>query len=103
VIGRAPDGSALYPPQVVAALHRELSAIGLSVGDSATYPLHPSTMAYHHASCRPGRVLCLEVRRDLLAEPFAPFVQMHISPEKVARLAGPLSRALESFFSIAAS
>ena len=43
---------------------------------------------------RPGRTLCLEVRRDLLADPFEPFAEMHIGPTLVGRLAGPIAAAL---------
>jgi hypothetical protein len=43
---------------------------------------------------RPGYVLCLEVRRDLLADPFEPFAEMRIGATQVARLARPLAAAL---------
>jgi hypothetical protein len=94
VIGRGPDGASHSPEAVVEALRRGLGAIGVSVADSATYPLHPSTLAWEHVVRRPGRALCLEVRRDLLADPFEPFAQMRIGDEKVARLAGPLAAAI---------
>ena len=81
-------------PAVVQALTQALAADGLEVADSATYPMHPSTMAWEHVMGRPGRVLCLEVRRDLLAAPFEPFAQMRIGADEVARLAGPLATAL---------
>jgi hypothetical protein len=98
VIGRGPDGAALAPAGVVEALRRELAALDIAVADSATYPLHPSTMAWEHVARRPGRALCVEVRRDLLADPFDPFVEMRIGAEKVARLAGPLSAALRHWW-----
>jgi len=91
VIGRAMDGTSLAPARVVARLRER--ALPLEVADSATYPMHPSTLAYEHVMARPGRVLCVEVRRDLLADPFDPFVQMNIGADKVARLAGPLAAA----------
>lgn len=94
VIGRAPDGTDHAPAGVVAALRAELAALGIPVADSATYPLHHGTLAWDHVAARPGRVLCVEVRRDLLAEPFEPFAEMQISPAKVDRLAGPLARAV---------
>ena len=71
---------------------------GSTVADSATYPLHPSTLAWDHVMARPGRALCLEVRRDLLADPFEPFVQMRIGAAKVERLAGPLAAALRRWW-----
>lgn len=93
VIGRAADGTSHAPAEVVAALTAALPP-ELAPADSATYPLHPSTMAWQHVQARPGRVLCLEVRRDLLADPFDPFVEMRIGAAKVAALAGPLAAAL---------
>ena len=93
IIGRGLDGTDHTPPAVVAALRGELAAIGLTAADSATYPLHPSTLAWDHVVRRPGRTLCLEVRRDLLADPFEPFREMTIAPRLVERLAGPIASA----------
>ena len=98
VIGRGTDGVSLAPPAVSEALREELRGIGITAADSATYPLHSSTVAWHHATRWPGRVLCVEVRRDLLADPFDPFVQMHIGAAKVARLAPPIARALRRWW-----
>jgi len=70
----------------------------LTVADSATYPLHSSTMAWDHVMAHPGRTLCLEVRRDLLADPFEPFAQMKISEAKVERIAVPLATALRRWW-----
>ena len=78
VIGRALDGTDHAPAGVVEALRGELAGLGIALADSATYPLHPSTLAWDHVVARPGRALCVEVRRDLLAEPFEPFVEMRI-------------------------
>lgn len=94
VIGRGVDGVEHAPAAVVAALRTALAALDLAVADSATYPLHPSTLAWDHVVRRPGRALCLEVRRDLLADPFDPFVEMHIGPALIARLADPIAAAL---------
>jgi hypothetical protein len=94
VISRSLDGTSHAPPAVVLALRAELAALGIAVADSATYPLHPSTLAWDHVIARPGRALCVEVRRDLLADPFTPFEQMAIGAAKVARLVGAFSSAL---------
>jgi predicted N-formylglutamate amidohydrolase len=94
VIGRAIDGTDHTPPGVVGALRGELAGLGLAVGDSATYPLHPTTLAWGHVMARPGRALCIEIRRDLLAERFDPFVEQQIADDRVERLAAPLARAL---------
>jgi predicted N-formylglutamate amidohydrolase len=94
VIGRAPDGTAHAPAQVVEALRQAMRAVGVTVADGETYPLHPSTLAWEHVMRHPGRALCAEVRRDLLADPFQPFAEMRIGEAQVARLAGPLAEAL---------
>ena len=98
IIARGTDGTSHAPPLVSEALHEELRAIGVAAADSQTYPLHPSTLAWDHVARWPGRVICVEVRRDLLADPFVPFVQMHIGAAKVARLASPIARALARFW-----
>ena len=97
VIGKGLDGTSYAPAAVVDAL-RDALAGELAVADSATYPLHSSTMAWDHVMAHPGRTLCLEVRRDLLADPFEPFVQMKISEAKVQRIAGPLATALRRWW-----
>ena len=61
-------------------------------------PLHPSTQAYAHVLALPGRTLCLEVRRDLLADPWSPFAEMRIGAAQVARLAAPLAAALAAWW-----
>ncbi len=94
VIGRDPEGTLHAPAAVVDALRAELEARGMALGDSHTYPLHPSTMGWVHAMRMPGRTLCLEVRRDLFVERFVPFAEAAIDPARVAALAEPITRAL---------
>ena len=96
VIARAPDGTDHAPPAVIAALRAALPDV--TIGDSATYPLHPSTLAYHHVIERPGRAVCIEVRRDLLADPFEPFAQMRIGAVKVERMARALVAGVQHFW-----
>lgn len=98
VIGRDLEGASFAPAAVVESLRASLAVLGIGMGDSATYPLHPSTLAWDHVMRKPGRALCLEVRRDLLADPFDPFVEMKIGEAKVSRLAGPLAEALRRWF-----
>ncbi|HLL24158.1 MAG TPA: hypothetical protein VK427_18625, partial [Kofleriaceae bacterium] len=96
VISRELDGTDHAPTQVVDALRRTLP--GMTIADSASYPLHPSTLAFEHVRAMPGRTLCLEVRRDLLADPFVPFAEAQISSDAVDRLAGALATALRTFW-----
>jgi hypothetical protein len=94
VISRGVDGTDYAPTAIVAALREQLPG----VADSATYPLHPSTLAWDHVMAMPGRALCVEVRRDLLADPFEPFVQMQIGTAKVDRLVEPFVSALRRWW-----
>jgi len=94
VISRDTEGHDHAPTALVNALRTQIEAIDLTLGDSTTYPMHPSTMAWDHVMARPGLTLCLEVRRDLLADPFDPFVEMNIGAHKVARLATPIAAAM---------
>jgi hypothetical protein len=94
IIATDEAGVSHAPPAVLAELTAQLAPLGISPALSATYPMHPSTLAYEHVMARPGRALCVEVRRDLLAEPFAPFAQMRMGEAKVARLAEPLAHAV---------
>jgi hypothetical protein len=94
VIARDPDGKSHAPAAVVAALTEALAPLGIAVADGVSYPLHPSTLAHGNVMRLPGRALCVEVRRDLLADPFDPFVEMRIGEAKVARLAGPFAAAI---------
>jgi hypothetical protein len=98
VIGRTVEGVSHAPEAVVNALTEAMGAQGIRVASSETYPMHPSTMAWHHTTSWPGRTLCLEVRRDLVADPFDPFVEMRIGAEKVSRLAGWIVPALSRWW-----
>ncbi len=93
VIGRGLDGTSYAPGPVVEVLRAAMAARGLTVADGETYPMHPSTLAWDHATRWPGRTLCVEVRRDLVADPFEPFAQMRISAARVAGLADALATA----------
>lgn len=69
-----------------------LRGVGVKAEIGATYPLHPATVSFAWAQRWPRQVLCLELRRDLIADPWQPFAQMRISPQKVARCAQPLAQ-----------
>jgi len=98
VISRSLDGTSHAPPAVLEGLRSELATIGIPVAESATYPMHPSTLAWDHVVAHPGRAICVEVRRDLLADPFTPFAQIQIGAAKVERLVGPFANALRRWW-----
>ena len=70
------------------AFVRESDAASVCIGQDITV----NVMAL------PGRALCVEVRRDLLADPFEPFAQMTIGTAKVDRLVAPFVRALRRWW-----
>lgn len=90
VIARTVEGTDLGPGPVVEALRAVASAQGWALGDSACYPLHPSSLAWDHVVAHPGRALCLEIRRDLLAEPYTPFAEMTIPAARAHAMASAL-------------
>lgn len=89
------DGNDLSPAGLVAALRASYAALGLETGQNSTYHLHPATIGYRFASAYPGRVLCVEYRRDLLGSPWRPFTSSVVGARKVSRLSQPLAGALE--------
>lgn len=85
-----PEGRVLADPEVVARLREEYAAIGIEAKENATYRLMPVSMGYQYAARYPGRVTCIELDRELLADPFVPFEDSPIGAAKVARMVGPL-------------
>jgi hypothetical protein len=83
----------LASPRLIEDLTRVLAGEGINATQNATYRLHGATMGYRYSARYPGRVLCMEVRRDLLADPFDPFAEMKIGAEKVKRIARPIAAA----------
>ncbi len=94
IISEKPDGVKLAPRRLVEAIQRNYARIGIQATENVTYPLHPTAMGYHYSNDYAGQVLCMEIARDLLAEPFAPFEEMHIAEHKVAAMSAPIAAAL---------
>jgi predicted N-formylglutamate amidohydrolase len=92
LIARDAGGRIVSEP-LVRGVADAFAADGFQVEVSATYPLHPSTLGHRHAVRWEPRAVCVEIRRDLLVERFVPFVELEVSPEKVARVVTPLARA----------
>ena len=93
LIAREPSGRILAEP-LGRAVAAAFAADGLTAEVSATYPLHPSTLGHRHAARWAPRVLCVEVRRDLLVEAWLPLRPLTAAPGKVRRVAAPLARAV---------
>lgn len=93
LITRDPDGRRLADADLVAAVRASLGSAGYGTAEGEAYALHPSTLAWTFASRWPGRTLCIEMRRDLLAREFTPFAEMDIDPAKADRMAAALAPA----------
>ncbi len=95
LIGQLPDGRWDVPAEDRGAMVRAFAEEGLQLTLGATYPLHPVTVAHRWAARWPGRVRCVELRRDLLADPWRPFDEQRISGAAAQRFARALQRALD--------
>jgi hypothetical protein len=94
LIIRTPAGERVISDALFDALTRELDPLGMAPADSASYHLHPSTLGAVWADRFPGRVLCPEVRRDLLVDAFVPFTELAPVPHRVDPIAAAFARAL---------
>lgn len=88
------EGTMWSSRELVGAVQAEYAAINVDARENATYKLHPATMGYQYARAYPRQVLCVELNRGLLAEPFVPFGESPISPANVERMTRPLAAAL---------
>ena len=93
------DGVRMAPEKLISRMSSRLSNSGFTAAEGKSYPLHPSTTAYHHAMKYPGKTLCMEIRRDLLVEEFLPFQQMRIDSQKTQRICRPISESLVEYLS----
>ncbi|MFZ9888097.1 MAG: hypothetical protein ACO3JL_11395, partial [Myxococcota bacterium] len=94
LLTRDGDGVDLSPPGREAELLESFAARGFEVRANDTYHLHPSALGHHWSTAYPGRVLTLEVRRDLLVERWDPLATMRVQQEAVERVAGVLVEPL---------
>jgi hypothetical protein len=93
VIAAADDDTQLASATWIDSLVSQYAAIGIRVAQNATYRLHPGTMGHRYSARFPGRALCLELNRALLADPFSPFEEMRIGEKKVQAMSEPIAAA----------
>jgi hypothetical protein len=93
------DGAFRCNPQLVTAIRAAYAAAAIRAEENATYHLHDITMGLHYARAYPDRVVCVELNRGEVADPFVPFAVSPISPAKVARMVAPLVSALAAALS----
>ena len=94
LLTRDPDGRLLAPEGAEEALLDAFRQAGMNPEANVTYCLQPPTLAHSFSVRYPGRLLCLEVRRDLLVESWRPFEEMIAEPERTAGIAATLAPVL---------
>ncbi|MEZ4316744.1 MAG: hypothetical protein R3F61_04555 [Myxococcota bacterium] len=88
-----PEGDDRSPPGVADAFTEQLAAVGIAVERNGAYNLHPVTMGARWSNAWPGRVLCFEVRRDLVTH-WEPFVTKALRADGITTIARCLAHAL---------
>jgi hypothetical protein len=76
LLTRDGEGKLFAPEGVEELLIGRFAESGFTAKANDTYFLHPSTLGHAWSVAYPGRVLSLEVRRDLLVEAWRPFEEM---------------------------
>jgi predicted N-formylglutamate amidohydrolase len=102
LITRSQDGAVAASAEVARAVAAGYRALGLNVAENSTYHLHPSTLAHRWAKRFPGRVFCLEVRRDLLVASWTWNSENRVMTDSVERFAAPIADALDRWLRQAA-
>jgi hypothetical protein len=87
LLTRDGDGKLFAPAGVEERLLAGFAAAGFEAKANDTYFLHPSTLGHAWSVAYPGKVVSLEVRRDLLVEQWRPFEEMVALPEPCERVA----------------
>jgi predicted N-formylglutamate amidohydrolase len=95
LITRAADESVTAALDVAGAVAAAYRALGVGVGENETYHLHPSTLAHRWAARFPGRVFCLEVRRDLLVRSWIWNGENEVLAGAIDRFAAPIAAAID--------
>lgn len=98
LLTRDGEGRLFAPAGLEARLLTDFAAAGFETKANDTYDLHPSTLAHEWSTTYPGRVLCLEVRRDSLVETWTPLDAMRTVEAKCDRVARVLAPALVGAF-----
>lgn len=93
LITETPEGQYLAPRRFVEAVRAGYERLGVTVGENETYRLYPGTTGHRHASRHPGRVLCIEISRARLGDPWEPFGPTRVSEARVRSMVGPLAEA----------
>ncbi|PZR08619.1 MAG: hypothetical protein DI536_24255 [Archangium gephyra] len=98
LISATKDGSFRTAPKLVDSLLLEYARAGIEAKENATYNLAPVATGLLYAVQYPQQVVCVELNRGLVADPFVPFGVSPISEQKVAHMVGPIAHAIVAAF-----
>lgn len=95
LLTRDGDRQLFAPAGIEEELMTAFTQAGFTPKANDTYFLHPSTLGHTWSVSYPGRVLTLELRRDLLVEAWTPLQAMRPVPAACERVASLIAPALE--------
>ncbi|MEM9694813.1 MAG: hypothetical protein AAGA56_19855 [Myxococcota bacterium] len=87
------EGRYLADRALAARVLKAFADLGWPAIDGGTYKLHPQTTGARYCERYPGRVLCLEIRRDLLVVKFDLLSAVELDVNAVERAARALASA----------
>jgi hypothetical protein len=94
LISATEDGSFKSAPHLATALRAEYLKVGIQAEENATYHLHPATMGLVYARAHPDQVLCVELNRGRVADPFVPFGVSPIGAAQIEQMTAPIGKVL---------
>ncbi len=94
LITRDAEGQRLCPRGMVGALQGGLARMGITAAECGTYWLHPASRAATLSARHPGRLICLEARRDLVMQDWEPFAPTAPDTGRVAAMGAVLGAVL---------
>jgi N-formylglutamate amidohydrolase len=97
LLTRDGDGNLLAPAGMEDALTAAFTDAGFAPDRNRTYQLTPGALGYEWSRAYAGRVVTLEVRRDLLVERWTALSEMKVVDAKAERVAAVLAQALAPF------
>lgn len=93
-ITETPAGERLAPAGLVRDLLAAYERAGFTAAENATYRLHRGTTAYRHSIRYPGGVVCVELNRQRLGDPWRPFEESRCGDGKIEAMTAPLVATL---------
>jgi len=94
LLTRDNDGVCYAPEGIEGELLDAFTRAGYETKANDTYNLHPATLGFVWSTEHPGKVLCLEVRRDLLVKSWSWTSETEADDAKCAKIADVLAPAI---------